>query len=177
MIEVEAKAKKLAKKEHDDYQKYLKKHPIPVIVGNAGQFYMVDHHHLARALEMIGKSKALIEIVQNWNDLSSADFWKRMIDEHDVYLYDETGAPRSPSELPRSVADLADDPYRSLAGEVEDEGGFQKTGYFVEFVWAQFFRTRIDRDLIEHHFKKAVKAALELARSPEAASLPGSAAN
>jgi len=173
LIEVEAKAKKLAKKDHDDYKKYLKKHPIPVIIGNGGQFYPIDHHHLARALEMIGKSKAVIEIAQNWNALSAADFWKRMIAQHDVYLFDETGAPRTTSELPHSIADLADDPYRSLAGAVEDEGGFQKTGYFVEFVWAQFFRTRIDRDRIENHFKKAVKAALELAHSPEASSMPG----
>jgi len=44
------------------------------------------------------------------------------------------------------MADLADDPYRSVAGELRRQGGFAKdTTPFSEFLWADFLRRRIDR--------------------------------
>jgi hypothetical protein len=43
-----------------------------------------------------------------------------------------------------AIADLIDDPYRSLAGFVRKRGGFVKTEKpYVEFAWADFFRTRV----------------------------------
>jgi hypothetical protein len=43
-------------------------------------------------------------------------------------------------DLPKTVAGLIDDPFRSLAGELRRAGGFAKdTTPFSEFLWADFF--------------------------------------
>ena len=53
-------------------------------------------------------------------------------------------------------------------------GGFAKDSTpFSEFVWADFFRRRIEVKQLEDHFEEALAKALELARSPEADYLPG----
>jgi hypothetical protein len=91
-----------------------------------------------------------------------------------VLLCDENGrGPRGPSALPESIADLKDDPYRSLAASVQDEGGFAKPKHdvlFLEFWWANFFRSRVE---IGSDFEAAISKAKELALSPEACGLPG----
>jgi hypothetical protein len=72
------------------------------------------------------------------------------------------------------VADLVDDPFRSLAGELRRAGGFAKdTTPFSEFLWADFFRRRVKRKLVENDFAHAIETALQLARSDEADFLPG----
>jgi hypothetical protein len=72
------------------------------------------------------------------------------------------------------VADLVDDPFRSLAGELRRAGGFAKdTTPFSEFLWADFFRRRVKRTLVENDFEHAIETALQLASSGEADFLPG----
>jgi hypothetical protein len=72
------------------------------------------------------------------------------------------------------VSKLIDDPFRSLAGELRRAGGFAKdTTPFSEFLWADFFRRRINRKLVESDFAHALESALQLAKSKEANSLPG----
>jgi hypothetical protein len=44
---------------------------------------------------------------------------------------------------------------------------------YTEFLWADFFRDRIQRKLIEDKFGKALKRALDLARTRDASYLPG----
>ena len=90
-----------------------------------------------------------------------------------VYPKDR-GAGKSVTELPDSIRGMTDDSYRSVAGYVEDEGGFKKSSArFAEFPWADFFRTRISSDLIGQNMHKAVKKALKLARSQVVCGLPG----
>jgi hypothetical protein len=72
------------------------------------------------------------------------------------------------------VADLIDDPFRSLAGALRRVGGYAKeTMPFSEFLWADFLRRRMKRKDIERDFEAAVDQALSLARSEEADYLPG----
>lgn len=173
-IAVDQKAKKLVQMGPSEYLEYILSHPIPIVVGNQGQFYMLDHHHLSRAVAQMKQVTLLAKVVQNWNDLSSDEFKSALIANQYVYLFDENGSPRDISELPLRIQDLKDDPYRSLSGEVEDKGGFIKGDVlYIEFIWAQFFRTRFTREAIQTEFKKTVKAAVALAHSPEAAEMPG----
>ena len=77
-------------------------------------------------------------------------------------------------DLPRHVGKLIDDPYRSLAGELRRSGGYAKSeAPYTEFLWADFFRGRIKRPVVEGKFDKAIAKALVLARSPDASYLPG----
>ena len=172
MLEVERKAKDIREKTKAKREAYLRKKAVPVVIGPAGTLYLVDHHHLVRALMVDGIDRTYA--VVRGNLVSSADFWGAMKAKGWVFLCDENGrGPRDPSTLPTSVADMKDDPYRSLASRVEDEGGIdkdQKNALFLEFAWANFFRPRVQ---IGSDFEAAVASAKTLAKSPEACGLPG----
>jgi hypothetical protein len=72
------------------------------------------------------------------------------------------------------MAELVDDPFRSLAGELRRAGGFAKdTTPFSEFLWADFLRRRVKRKTVEDQFEDALKQALQLGKSEEASYLPG----
>jgi hypothetical protein len=72
------------------------------------------------------------------------------------------------------MADLVDDPFRSLAGELPRAGGFAKdTTPFSEFLWTDFLRRRMKRKTVERDFERAVEKAIKLAKSEDAAYLPG----
>ena len=48
-------------------------------------------------------------------------------------------------DIPKSIEDMADDPFRSLAGALRRKGGYAKdTTPFSEFLWADFLRRRIE---------------------------------
>ena len=81
---------------------------------------------------------------------------------------------RSDKDIPKSVIDLVDDPFRSLAGELRRAGGYAKdTTPFSEFIWADFLRRRMKRKLVDDDFDRAVERALQLAKSKDATHLPG----
>jgi hypothetical protein len=50
MREVKAKRKRWRDEGKSKGQEFLGKHMIPVILGPKGRHYVIDHHHLARAL-------------------------------------------------------------------------------------------------------------------------------
>jgi hypothetical protein len=91
-----------------------------------------------------------------------------------MHPFDADGRRRPYGNIPKSVSDLLDDPFRSLAGELRRAGGFAKdTTPFSEFLWADFLRRRIKRKLVEDDFSHAIERALQLARSADAGYLPG----
>jgi hypothetical protein len=156
--------------------RYLRERAIPVVVGPGGETYIIDHHHLARLLWDSGlRSTVYANVRANWSDLSLPEFWKRMEEHGWVYPYDADGkGPRPTAELPRTIGELRDDPYRSLAWMVRKQGGYAKTDApFAEFRWADFFRTRISAKLLTGDLELVTPTALGLAASPEAANLPG----
>lgn len=169
---VEKKKHDLEKLAPTGWQKFLKEHPVPIIIGPGNIFYATDHHHLARAVLDSGHSRMVAAIQENWQTLESAHFWATMEHSHYVYLYDNKGrGPLSTNQLPSSIDQLPDDPYRSLAAVARHQGCYQKsTQPFAEFQWAQYFRTRV---IITHDMTKDAKAALPFRRVPEASDLPG----
>jgi hypothetical protein len=110
-------------------------------------------------------------------DLSAIDkdtFWFVLDQRNWMHPFDRTGVRRSYKSIPRSVQELQDDPYRSLAGELRRLGGFAKdTTPYSEFLWADFLRKRIRTGLVETDFKRSLRTALELAKSKDAEYLPG----
>jgi hypothetical protein len=91
-----------------------------------------------------------------------------------LHPFDESGTRQPLDRLPKTVAAMKDDPYRSLAGAVRRAGGYAKdTTPYSEFLWADFLRHRLDRELVEHRFERAVDKAVRLSASREAAYLPG----
>jgi hypothetical protein len=97
------------------------------------------------------------------------------MDHHQwVHPYDAKGRRRPVADLPKALGELADDPYRSLAGEVRHAGGFPKDATpFAEFLWADFFRRRIKIAQLRRDPDAALQTAITLCHSAEAAHLPG----
>jgi hypothetical protein len=154
--------------------KFLSRHLIPVIWGPKKRFYVIDHHHLSRALLEEGQTRVLVTVVADLRDLDRDAFWV-VLDVHGwCHPYDDEGRRRDFDDIPKSIADLVDDPFRSLAGELRRAGGFSKeTTPFSEFLWADFLRRRIKRKLVEKDFAATLTEALELAKGQDAHYLPG----
>jgi hypothetical protein len=190
MAEVRFKAEKLKDKiqrrSGRDILSYLLKHNKlePIVIGPGGIFYITDHHHLARALYEVGETTTCCNIVNNLSDTKPDDFWKYMENNNEVYLKDRNGNAITPHELPTSVKDLSNDPFRSLAGEVREACGFEKGDKgssgedYLEFRWADYLRahwaqTGIAAEDIDTNLDSATDAALRLAAQKEARNLPG----
>jgi hypothetical protein len=173
----EVKEKRQRWREHQSKKKQaelLGQHMIPVVHGPDQHYYVVDHHHLARALHDEGIKDVLVSVIGDLTMVGRDAFWGVMDNKRWVYPYDVKGERRHFKDLPKSVSNLKDDPFRSLAGELRRAGGFAKdTTPFSEFLWADFLRRRVPRKTVEDHFSKAVEKALELAKSNDAIYLPG----
>ncbi len=173
----EVKEKRKRWREHKSKKKQaelLGKHTIPVVLGPDERHYVIDHHHLARALHEEGVEDILVTVIADLTMVDRDAFWGVMDNKRWVYPYDTKGERRHFKDLPKSITDLKDDPYRSLAGELRRAGGFAKdTTPFSEFLWADFLRRHVPRKIVDEHFSKAMEKALELAKSNDAIYLPG----
>lgn len=173
----EVKEKRRRWRQHKSKKKQaevLGQHMIPVVHGPDGHHYVIDHHHLARALHDEGVENILVTIIADLTMVDRDSFWLVLDSRRWVYPYDAKGVRHHYKDIPKSVADLKDDPFRSLAGELRRAGGFAKdTTPFSEFLWADFLRRRLSRKGVAGDFEKAVEKALSLARSSEAVYLPG----
>jgi hypothetical protein len=153
---------------------FLGKHMIPVVLGLKQRHYVVDHHHLARALHEEGVKDVAVTVTANLSRLEPDEFWSVMDERDWMHPFDAEGRRRHYRDIPKSIADLIDDPFRSLAGELRRAGGFAKdTTPFSEFLWADFLRRRMKRKIVETDFDRAIAQALQLAKSPDANHLPG----
>lgn len=172
--EVEEKQKRWRAQGGGKKSKFLGQHMIPVIFGPKDRYYVIDHHHLARALQREGVKDILVEVVKDLRMLKGDDFWT-FLDHHGwVYPYDAQGRRCSYAKIPGGISGLVDDPFRSLAGELRRAGGYAKdTTPFSEFLWADFLRQSLKRKTIESDFEAAAEKALALAKSPAANYLPG----
>jgi hypothetical protein len=177
MREVEAKRKRWRERSGKSGKKgaeFLGKHMIPVILGPEGRHYVIDHHHLTRALHEEGVKKIVVTVVANLSKLERDTFWFVLDNRSWMHPFDDEGRRRGYKDIPKSVDELVDDPYRSLAGELRRAGGFAKdTTPFSEFLWADFLRRRIKRKALDRDFDHAVEKALQLAKSEDANYLPG----
>jgi len=174
MREVMAKRKRWRETGFKKGEQFLGKHMIPVILGPKNRHYVIDHHHLARALHDEGQNDVAVTVIANLSKLDRDTFWVVMDDRSWMHPFDAKGERRHYGDIPKSVADLVDDPFRSLAGELRRAGGFAKdTTPFSEFLWADFLRRRIKRKMVERDFDRAMEKAISLAKSPDADYLPG----
>ncbi len=153
---------------------FLGRHMVPVIHGPKGRPYLIDHHHLARALHEEGVEHVLTTVVADLSKLEKSLFWTFMDNRNWLHPFDADGKRHAHGQLPKSIEGLVDDPYRSLAGALRGAGGYAKDATsYSEFLWADFLRRRIDRKTVEEAFQTALVAALDLAHKPDASYLPG----
>ena len=174
MREVEAKRKAWRAKPGDQGAEFLGQHMVPVILGPKGRCYVTDHHHLARALHEEGVGSVLVTVIADLRRLDLDAFWFVLDNRGWMHPFDAHGRRCGYDEIPKSVDALVDDPFRSLAGELRYAGGYAKdTTPFSEFLWADFLRRRMKRELVENDFGKALEQAVELSKGKESDYLPG----
>jgi hypothetical protein len=146
----------------------------PVVEGPAGVLYLIDRHHLVRALQEEGVHVVGIRPIADFTALGTGVFWRALDMRGWCHPYDAAGRRRAFGEIPALVGALLDDPYRSLASSLRRAGGFaKKSAPFSEFAWADFLRRRVSRDAVATDFEFALEQALILARTAAARELPG----
>lgn len=172
--EVHAKAREWRQRPRDSAGKFLGSHMIPAVIGPDGHPWIVDHHHLALAMHHEKVSEVMVSVLAHLDHLPEKRFLAFMDSHNWLHPYDEHGRRREFDDLPRHLTGLVDDPYRSLAGELRQAGGYAKSPVpYTEFLWADFLRDRIAARDLEADFDAAIATALPLARSKEAKHLPG----
>jgi hypothetical protein len=172
--EVAEKRRAWAERSDKGAGKFLGSHMIPTVLGPKQRHYVLDHHHLAMALHQAGQQEVLVTVLVDLSALAKASFWTYLDNRAWCHPYDAAGHRRSFDDIPTRISDLADDPYRSLAGELRRAGGFAKdTTPFSEFLWADFLRTRVKAKQINERFSAALERAMSFAKSEEAGYLPG----
>ena len=172
----EVETKRSAWRKADDKQRIalLRSHIVPAVLGPKGHHYIVDHHHFARALLEEKAPYVGVYVLADLSHLAKSEFWTFLDNSDWCHAYDADGKRCALSDIPDSLTKLADDPFRSLVGELIRAGGCAKSDKpFFEFLWADFLRRRIKQALVKKDFGSALVKAIELAKSPDAKSLPG----
>ncbi len=174
MREVEQKRKEWRTLDVSKTGGFLGRHMIPVVRGPKSRLYVVDHHHLARALHEEGVKEVLTTTMADLRALEKDEFWTFLDNRGWMHPFDAEGVRQPRTSLPKTVADMEDDPYRSLAGELRFAGGYAKdTTPFSEFLWADALRRRVDTKTIKADPDTALEQALAFAKSSAASYLPG----
>src|SRR5215471_18312272 len=145
MREVHAKQKSWQEQDPKKRAEFLGRHMIPVIRGPKDRLYVLDHHHLSLALHNEGVENVLVSALVDLRTLSKDEFWVYLDNRAWVHPYDASGRRCDFDDIPKKIAGLKDDPFRSVAGELRRIGGFAKD----------------------------LKQAMKLAKTAEASYLPG----
>ena len=172
--EVAEKRRRWRDYDEDKRAAFLGAHMVPTLLGPKKHHYVIDHHHLSRALMEEGVESVLVTVVADLHHLEKDAFWTVCDHKSWVHPYDADGVRVGFKEIPKTMGDLADDPFRSLAGELRRAGGYAKdTTPFSEFLWADYLRRHIKPKRVENDFSAALEEAMALAKAPETNYLPG----
>src|SRR6185369_7264463 len=146
MREVKEKRKRWRERKSEKKRaELLGKHMIPVVLGPDEHHYVVDHHHLARALHDEGVEHVLVTVIGDLAMVERDAFWGVMDNKRWVYPYDAKGERRHFKDIPP----------------------------FSEFLWADFLRRKMSRKSVEINFAKAIEKGLGFVKSKDAVYLPG----
>ncbi|MGL5324952.1 MAG: ParB-like protein [Aeromonas sp.] len=173
-IQVDETQATLAGMSAKQLDKLMKKKEIPVVIAPDGSYWLVDRHHLTKALWQQGVKDARVKVIGRLQD--KANFWSQMQNNHWAWLKDEKGQPLTPEQLPISIDKLPDYPYRTLAGLLQDAGYFRKDKqvYFVEFAWASWLGKQMQWMPVDSaNLAARLQQAKRLACGSDAKELPG----
>lgn len=99
--EVDRKRAQWRKRAGCDGLDFLGHHMIPAIIGPKAASYVIDHHHLVRALHEEGVTHVLISIVADLSHLKKPVFWTFMDNRNWLHPFDASGTRQPYDRLPR----------------------------------------------------------------------------
>ena len=173
-IQVDETQATLAGMSAKQLDKLMKKKEIPVVIAPDGGYWLVDRHHLTKALWQQGVKAVRVKVIARLQDRGS--FWSQMQNNHWAWLKNERGQPFTPEQLPGHIGELPDYPYRTLAGLLQDAGYFSKQDqvYFVEFAWASWLGQQMAWQPVNAaNLADRLAEAKRLACNSKASALPG----
>ncbi|QNI74049.1 parB-like nuclease family protein [Synechococcus sp. NOUM97013] len=156
---------------------YLRGKPVPLVRNRQGQLWMVDRHHRLRALlEMDADVSTYGYVIAELESVNRNDALEALQHRGWLYLHDGRGnGPWAPSDLPTSLLDLQDDPYRSLVWKLKKERLIKPQPLipYHEFRWGSWLRTRPLPPFSSAQLEPALPAARRLCQSSAARHLAG----
>ena len=173
MSEVTMRAAKIIKLSPDDREAYLDSKAIPHVIGPDKQIFMVDHHHLARALWSLDIHEAVLgDQFADWSDMEIKSFWRKMESNGYCWPIDADGNRRPYAAIPHHVGDLTDNVWRSLAQncvERHSESRYAIPGVHLGRLFSHIHEPAADRIPI----RTRRRSGDETRRLSEAQDLPG----
>ena len=156
---------------------YLKRKPVPLVRSGFGDLWMVDRHHRLRGLLGLDpQAKAWGYLIADLTSSESSEVLAFLEQQGWMYLYDGRGqGPRLAMDLPHSLMDLDDDPYRSLVWKLKQEGAIKPQPQipYHEFRWGAWLRRRPLPPFSSRRLEPALAPARRLVCSQAAANMPG----
>lgn len=177
LAEIRSRINDFSKDSLQQRRSYLGTKPVPLVRNGAGDLWMVDRHHRLRGLmEIDPEANAFGYIVQELPSHTRADSLLQLQAKGWLYLYDGRGlGPLQARELPDTLLDLQDDPYRSLVWKLKKEKVIRPAPLipFHEFRWGAWLRSRNLPPFHSLNLEPALPVARSLARSRAASHLAG----
>ena len=168
LAEVQHRRKDFATDSLKERRKYLKDKPVPLVHSPAAGFWMLDRHHRLRGLLEIDPSATAFGYVALELHELEADLVLQTLQQKGwLYLYNGRGqGPQRPSSLPKNLTELEDDPYRSLAWKLKQEGIIEAAPLipFHEFRWGALLRRKPLPPFSSMQLEPALPAARAYAR-------------
>jgi hypothetical protein len=91
LAEVEERAAKIAAMSSSEREAHLERKAIPHVLGPGTEIYIIDHHHLARALWSLKIPEAVLgDRVADWSSLEPKAFWRMMVEKGYCWPIDAT---------------------------------------------------------------------------------------
>lgn len=177
LAEVWARQRDFAEETPQQRLDYLKGKPVPLVRSGSGSLWMVDRHHRLRGILGIDpQATAWGYVIAELESSSSDDVLAFLQRQGWLYLFDGRGNGPLPSqELPGSLMDLDDDPYRSLVWKLKKEGLIRPQPLipYHEFRWGAWLRQRPLPPFSSRRLDPALVPARRLVCSEAARSMAG----
>ncbi|MCC7546696.1 MAG: hypothetical protein IT532_02915 [Burkholderiales bacterium] len=171
---VEYRRRQLRAARERQLQDFLTWHVMPAVLGPDLAVYLIGDHHIARALADENVATCFVTLERDMSAVSRTAFWVSMERSGWVYPVDEHGRRRSFANIPRTLGELKDDPYRSLVGDMREYGAIEgNIDVAAEYAWAGLLRSHIPLPLVTSDYTQARSLALTYVRTPAASRLPG----
>lgn len=160
----------------EERQTYLASKPVPLVRASGGGLWMVDRHHRLRALVELDPDATAFGYVVLDLEAPRSQVLAELHRRGWLYLYDGRGVgPLPATALPQRLAELLDDPYRSLVWKLKREKRIaaQPLIPFHEFRWGAWLRSRPLPPFSSERLEPALATARALVASPAASHLAG----
>lgn len=145
----------------DQQTDFILSHPFPVVRGPGKDYFVIDGHHLGVALLQEGVDLVWARLIADFSQIEEPEFFRIMHERGFLCPSSE----KNFHALPKTLRDLADDPFRSLVAHMRRACGCPKDrSPFAEFRWAHFLRERISTEMLRDYPDAALAASKRLVR-------------